>query len=101
MSELRKAMEGKRPGPRSRAHEITQRLIAVRVRTEPAFEAGSPEALFTGSYGLAIGRMYDIAPDAQKFLMIRPARTTEDGPGDHVILVQNWFEELKRLVPTD
>ncbi len=76
-------------------------LMAVPVRTEPAFEAGSPEVLFTGSYSVTIGRMYDVAPDAQKFLMVKPVETTEGGAPNHVVLVQNWFEELERLVPTD
>ena len=76
------------------------RMMAVPVTTEPAFEAGSPEELFTGSYAVRIGRMYDIHPDGQRFLMVKPAETAED-LGNQVILVQNWFEELKRLVPTD
>ncbi len=75
--------------------------MSVPVRTEPAFEAGSPEVLFTGIYDSGFGRMYDIAPDGQKFLMVKPAGTTEGRERSHVVLVQNWFEELKRLVPTD
>ena len=75
--------------------------MAVPVRTEPTFEAGTPQVLFTGSYVVSIGRMYDITPDGQRFLMIKPAETTEEGLANQVILVQNWFEELKRLVPTD
>ena len=77
------------------------RLMAVPVTTEPAFEAGSPEELFTRSYAVRIGRMYDIHPDGQRFLMVKPAETTEEGSRNDVVLVQNWFEELERLVPTD
>jgi Tol biopolymer transport system component len=76
-------------------------LMAVPVVTEPAFEAGSPEVLFTGIYAAQIARMYDIATDGQKFLMIKPVETTEAGERNDVVLVQNWFEELKRLVPVD
>ena len=43
----------------------------------------------------------DVSPDGQRFLMIKPAETNEGGTRNHVVLVQNWFEELKRLVPTD
>ena len=32
---------------------------------------------------------------------LKPAETTEEGPESQVILVENWFEELKRRVPTD
>ena len=66
------------------------------LRTEGVSPSPGP-----GSYVVSIVRMYDITPDGQRFLMIKPAETTEEGPADQVILVQNWFEELKRLVPTD
>ncbi len=54
---------------------------------------------FRGPSGL--GRTYDISPDGKRFLMIK-----EGGPGDEteptqLILVQNWLDELKRLVPVD
>ena len=46
------------------------------------------------------GRTYNISPDGQWFLMIK------EGPGTaenarQIILVQSWFEELRRLVPTN
>ena len=41
------------------------------------------------------------ASDGQRFLMIKPAETTEEGSRNDVILVQNFSEEMKRLVPTD
>jgi len=39
---------------------------------------------------------YDISPDGQHFLMIEevPAKQAQ------INVVLNWFEELKRLVPT-
>ena len=80
---------------------VLDRLLAVAVRTEPAFKAESPEELFTGSYSVRTGRNYDIDPNGQRFLMIKPAETAEVALGSQVILVENWFEELKRLVPTD
>jgi hypothetical protein len=43
-------------------------------------------------------RAYDVAPDGQRFVMLRLAR----GPGEddfRLVLVENFFEELKRLVP--
>ncbi len=42
------------------------------------------------------GPGYDILPDGKRFVMIRGA----DPQGTReIVLVQNWFEELKRLVP--
>jgi hypothetical protein len=72
-------------------------VMAVPVTTQPAF--GTPTKLFEGAYqrGLIV-RNYDVTPDGQRFVMVRekervPPRLTE------MILVQNWFAELKRLVP--
>ncbi len=39
---------------------------------------------------------YDIFPDGQRFLMIKQAEAQTQ-----INLVLNWFEELKRLVPTE
>ena len=70
--------------------------MSVRVTTEAGFSPASPEVMFEGSYFTLRGRSYDISPDGQRFLMIK-----EDPAPLELILVQNWFEELKRLVPTD
>ena len=72
-------------------------LMAVDVETEPVFAHGNPKELFGGYYSGYAGRTYDISPDGKRFLMIK--RDTS-GAGTELILVQNWTEELKRLVPT-
>ncbi len=47
------------------------------------------------------GRMYDVSADGQQFLMIKETSVADERPpSPRIILVQNWFEELKRLVPT-
>jgi hypothetical protein len=46
------------------------------------------------------GRTYDIAPDGQRFLMIKALGADEGAPPPSIVVVQNWVEELKRLVPT-
>jgi len=75
-------------------------MMVVSVQTEPTFSAGRPRVLFEGSYlssSISTGfHYYDISPDGQRFLMIKEA-----GAGQAQInVVLNWFEELKRLVPT-
>jgi hypothetical protein len=41
-------------------------------------------------------RSWDIAPDGERFLIVVPG-----GVGDsQVVVVLNWFDELKRLVPS-
>ncbi len=39
---------------------------------------------------------YDISPDGQRFLMIKAVEGVAQ-----LNVVLNWFEELKRLVPTN
>ncbi len=76
-------------------------MMAVEISTKPKFEASPPQQLFKSEY-LSIGSNpsipnYDLSPNGDYFVMIR----TEQGKAPtrlHVIL--NWFEELKRLVPS-
>ena len=64
--------------------------------TEPTFSPANPQVVFDGLYYSWRGRAYDVSPDGQRFLMIK-----DDANPLELILVQNWFEELKRLVPTN
>ena len=48
----------------------------------------------------------DILPDGRAvlFLMIKPPDATTQGtapPPSQIVVVEGWFEELKRLVPTN
>jgi hypothetical protein len=46
----------------------------------------------------AVHQGYDVAPDGQRFVMIR--RGTVQGSGEPpLVVVENFFEELKRKVP--
>lgn len=44
-------------------------------------------------------RQYDVAADGQRFLMMKDEPRDTD-PAPSINVVQNWTEELKRLVPT-
>ena len=76
------------------------RMMLVSVQTEPTFRPGRPEVLFEGTYVttrfIPGYQYYDIAPDGQQFLMIKDV----EGSTGQINVVLNWFEELKRLVPT-
>ena len=78
-------------------------LIAVPIQTAGTFVAGSPTRLFETRYFSAVQvRSYDVAADG-RFLMLKdapPTQTAGTAPID-IIVVLNWFEELKRLVPTN
>jgi hypothetical protein len=63
------------------------------------------DKVFDGLYNVrsfgAFGRMYDVSADGQRFLVIKETPGADESPPSaRIILVQNWFEELKRLVPT-
>jgi serine/threonine-protein kinase len=77
-------------------------MMAVSVTTQPSFAAGAPEVLFRGPYVPDAGdpgRSYDIASDSQRFLMIKVNGPAAAQASARIVLVQNWFEELKARVP--
>ncbi len=78
------------------------KMMAVDIATQPAFAAGKPRVLFEGRYELspATSPNYDVSPDGQRFLMLRPSEQEASAP-TQINVVLNWFEELKRRVPTD
>lgn len=47
------------------------------------------------------GRTYDVSPDGRRFLMIKEAGADQGDARTQIIVVQHWFEELKRLVPVN
>jgi len=69
-------------------------LVAVEVKTTPTFSLGSSTVLFpVGGYrSSTLDPEYAVAPDDRRFLMIR--RFVPNAP-DKLIVVENWFEELK------
>jgi serine/threonine-protein kinase len=85
-------------------YESMGALMRVPVKTGSSFEAGTPRKLFDAPYlrrGGGLGRMYDVSLDGQRFLMIKEINAADERPqSPRINLVQNWFEELKRLVPT-
>ena len=44
-------------------------------------------------------RHYDVGPDGQRFLMLKEDESAASTAQINIVL--NWFEELKRLVPTN
>jgi serine/threonine protein kinase len=49
---------------------------------------------FSGS-AATIARTYDVSPDGQRFLMIKPSRADSQPGSSGLIVVQHWDEELK------
>jgi hypothetical protein len=75
-------------------------MFAVSMATAPTLKIETPVQLFQGhDYVAATGSprpQYDVTADGQRFLML-----TADAYAarPRLVVVQNWFEELKRLVP--
>lgn len=75
-------------------------MWVVDVETEGGVATGKPRLLFEKSGYLASDptRSYDLSLDGQRFLMVK-GEQRKPTPVTELILVQNWLEELKRLVP--
>jgi serine/threonine-protein kinase len=71
--------------------------MVVSISTEPEFTAGMPRVLFEGPFNNVSGISYDVAPDG-RFLVLEPEH--DDSQVRELHVVANWFEELKRLVPS-
>jgi len=75
------------------------KMVAVEVLPGSGFQIGAEQILFSAT---AYRRdnwhaAYDVSADGERFVMIR---ISDSGSLDEeLIAVENWFEELKRLVP--
>ncbi len=77
------------------------RMMAVPITTEPDLSVGVGRELWERPYfdtGM-LGGSYDVAADG-RFLMLSVSDSSYS-LGTQVSVVTNWFDELKRLAPTD
>ena len=95
---------GTEPAWNSNGRELYYRngdkMMAVDIATQPSFTAGKPRVLFEGRYvpSPATSPNYDVSPDGQRFLMLKPNEQEASAP-TQINVVLNWFEELKQKVP--
>jgi serine/threonine-protein kinase len=81
------------------------RIMAVAVRPHGIDESdfSRPEPLFT--FGAAMGdrlvRNFDVTSDGERFLFLVPEGAAASESTAELVLVENWIEELKRLVPRE
>ena len=76
--------------------------MAVDITTEPTFTAGRPKELFKRAHTSTFPvRNYDVALDGRRFLMPQGVGQPEEKAVKQIHFVLNWFEELKRLGPTN
>ncbi len=74
-------------------------MMVVTVTTEPTVRVSGPEVLFERRIWTGGLLNYDVSADGQRFVMIAPPDASP--PSTTLVLVENWFEELKRLVPVN
>jgi hypothetical protein len=67
-------------------------VFAAAVRTAPTFSFDKPRRLFVAKRSEFLFNGYTVSPDGQRFLMIRLVGA---GVPDKLIVVENWFEELR------
>jgi serine/threonine-protein kinase len=79
-----------------------KQMMAVTVLTSEPFAFSAPAALFAlEPYAMPIAaKRYDVAVDG-RFLLMKTAPTAPSGGATppHMVVVENWFEELKQRVP--
>jgi hypothetical protein len=76
------------------------KMMAAEVAAHPSFAVGQARLLFEGTYATVAKRVsegagYDVSSDGLRFLMDK-----QSGEATHINVVLNWFEELKRRVPS-
>jgi dipeptidyl aminopeptidase/acylaminoacyl peptidase/tRNA A-37 threonylcarbamoyl transferase component Bud32 len=74
--------------------DASGRLIAVEINTNPTFSLGRSTPLFSAAEFQSdqFVPQYDVSLDDRRFLMIRSIAANAP---DKLIVVDNWFEELK------
>ena len=74
-------------------------IITVSVGSNGDLRLGEPVRLFTWPYPSSFrGDHFGVSPDGDHFILVDA--TDSEPPPDHLVLVQNWFQELERLAPT-
>jgi eukaryotic-like serine/threonine-protein kinase len=74
------------------------RFMVVDVTTTPRFTASRPRLMFTLRALSSSGTThYDVSPDGQTFVMMDSGE--DERATEQVMLLQNWFDELKRVAP--
>ena len=76
-------------------------MMGVDIEQEGRLVLGKPRLLFERDFLFSAYTevFYHMMPDGQRFVMIDGSESA--APPTQLILVQNWTEELKQLVPTD
>jgi len=79
-------------------------VMAVDIETDPTISWGNSRTLFEGNYHFFGPGFpaYAVSPDGERFLMKKEVEFAgADAAPPRIVIVENWLEELERLVPTE
>jgi serine/threonine protein kinase/Tol biopolymer transport system component len=78
-------------------------MMRVSVGEGSGWTASAATRLFEGPYGIggSPARFFDISRDGRRFIIVKEGSDGRTAALPQVVVVRNWFEELKRLVPTN
>jgi serine/threonine-protein kinase len=82
-------------------------MMSAQVGTESGFAASVPRKMFDASgyytVGAGPGGTYDVSPDGRRFIMVKSVPNNNEAvmSSARLVVTLHWFEELKRLVPTN
>ena len=73
--------------------------MAITVRPGPPASFDTPRAWFDREFvgGIDLGRTWEVSRAGRRFLLMRGSRVLAQSR--EIVVVQNWFEELRRLAP--
>ena len=75
------------------------RMMVVDVATTRTFGASRPRLLISAPFGRSqYGYSYDVSADDQSFVFVNAGEG--ENAATQINVLTNWFEEVKRLVPT-
>jgi serine/threonine-protein kinase len=79
-----------------------EKMMVVDITTQPGFRAGTPRMLFerSGYRNDMVRADFDVSPDGQRFLVLKAKEQPQAAAATQIHVVLNWFEELKRRVPS-
>jgi hypothetical protein len=82
---------------------LANELMAVSVSGDRILEVGQPKKVLDARYFYGevnnVNPPYDVSPDGTRFLMMKVADGAEQSRPVDIIVVRNWFEDLRRLAP--
>ena len=87
------------PNGRELFYRDGNKIMSVETETEGTLALAQPQCLFESDSYLTGRSSYDVTADGERFVMIDQSESAL-APTE-LVIIQNWAEELKRLVPTD